>query len=260
MAISFKQFVTFIDRTEGDPSEDQIEEAWADIFRKKKQDASDKEDNDSKFKVLTAKERIKKAAEDKKKKEEEHKKELQKKRDKAWMDAKDRASGDKKDSKYDRDDYVFHRQIGEGTKHQYAQEGYWEVDAKRQGYKIRKLTGEKNDHDQTWGAFDGDAKVGEFEEKSSKGWLIREAKDMAYAKNKQPGFFSMGDTEKILKMELGAAQAYLVKKIESTTGASEENARKARAMISKANSVKKLAIDVSNFVLAHETGKNRVIR
>ena len=189
MTVSFKQFSTFLKRTEGDLTQDQIDEAWADIFRKK-QDDQDKKDNDSKREltpaekkkkgmVLSAKERL----ELKKEEEKERKKELEKKRDAAWARAKDNAEGRGKETPYGRrDDYALHR-MHEG-KQSYSDEGYWKDDAKEAGYKVKKLSGDIMKGDQTWGAFDGDKKMGEFTEKEDGrgGWLITEGQDLNEAK------------------------------------------------------------------------------
>ena len=245
MTVSFKQFSTFVKRTEGEVTQAQIDEAWSDIFRKKKEEADDEEDKD-KPKVLSAKDKLKKAAEDKKKKEEERKKELQKKRDEAWQRAKDHAEGRKPSTPFGRrDDYALHKMhegketyadfavwkkaakklklsdkdkqflakhstpdgkysgtsnladtsgkivarwntktqkgwilseaLQEG-KQSYSDEGYWKDDAKEAGFKIKKLSGNLENGDQTWGAFDGDKKMGEFTEKEDGrgGWLITE--------------------------------------------------------------------------------------
>lgn len=149
-------------------------------------------------------------------------------------------------------------------KQAYSSHGYWVDDAKAAGYKIKKLSGNLMDGDQTWGAFDeNDDKVGEFTEKEEGrgGWLLEgKLVEKTESRNKEPGFFTMADTEKILKLDLAAAKQYLSDKVSKTEGASPENERKARKMIAQANNVRKLAIDVSNFILAHETLKNKVIR
>lgn len=65
--------------------------------------------------------------------------------------------------------------IAEG-KRAYSSESYWKGDAEEAGYKIKKLSGDVTNGDQTWGAFnDKDEKVGEFTEKEDGrgGWLIQ---------------------------------------------------------------------------------------
>lgn len=65
--------------------------------------------------------------------------------------------------------------IAEG-KRAYSSESYWKGDAEEAGYKIKKLSGDVTNGDQTWGAFnDKDEKVGEFTEKEDVrgGWLIQ---------------------------------------------------------------------------------------
>lgn len=254
MTVSFKQFSDFLQRTRGDLTQDQIDEAWADVFRKREEEAE--HENSDKGHVLTAKERLDQRAKEKKEKEEERKKELQKRRDQAYLDAKERAAQRKPQPAYGQRDN-FNKAMSEG-KTSYSEEGSWKDGAKAKGYKVKKLSGDLSNGDQTWGAFDGDQKVGEFKE-NDRGWLM-EKMDPADTKNKNPGFFVMGDTDKVLSMDLSGAKAYLIKKIDGTKGATEQNTRKARALIAKASSVKKLAIDLSNFVLAHESAKNKVIR
>jgi hypothetical protein len=275
MTVSFKQFSTFIKRTEGELTQAQIDEAWADIFKRRaaEKDAKDSEDSEEgadKNKVMSAKDKLAQKAKDKKAEDEARRKELQKKRDQAWLDAKERAETRKPVSttptsnRNSRDEYQLHRgRMATEGKTSYSDEDYWKDGAKAKGYKIKKLSGNLNSGDQTWGAFDGDKKMGEFteQEEGRGGWLMEKAppSTMGGTFNKQPGFFMMSDTDKVLKMELGAAKAYLVKKVDGTDGATETNTRKARSMIEKASSVKKLAIDLSNFVLAHESTKNKVI-
>lgn len=77
---------------------------------------------------------------------------------------------------------------------------------------------------------------------------------------KEPGFFVMDDTDAILKMDLDSAKKYLLQKIEDHTSAAPENVRKAKSMVQKANTVRALAIAVSNFILAHESGANKVLK
>jgi hypothetical protein len=270
MTVSFKQFSDFIHRTQGDMSEAQIDEAWADIFKKRAADKAEKDgekdDSDVKGKVMSAKEKLAQKQKEKKEQEDEQRKAAQKKRDQAWLDAKERAENRKPtgtkptvstSNRPEKDEYQFHRTVREG-KTSYSSEGYWKDDAKVKGYKVKKLSGNTDSGDQTWGAFDGDKKMGEFAEQDEGGWLMEKVQTDS-TRNKNPGFFVMNDTDKVLKMDLGAAKTYLSKKVDSTDGANPQNTTKAKSMIAKASSVKKLAIDLSNFVLAHESAKNMVI-
>lgn len=183
MTVSFKKFTQFLAASEGVQSPDQLDEIWSSIFAKKQADKDDADGKD-KNKVLTAKERLEK----KKKEEEERKAGLRKKRDDEWAKAKHQAERGTAASlrpSYDRtsrDDYALHRneaqaaarnQVIEG-KESYSDASYWKDDAKAAGFKIKKLLGSMEDGDQTWGAFDGDKKVGEFteEETGRGGWLI----------------------------------------------------------------------------------------
>jgi len=65
--------------------------------------------------------------------------------------------------------------LNEG-KQSYSDQSYWKDDAKEAGYKVKKLSGNVMDGDQTWGAFKDDKKVGEFTEKEEGrgGWLMTE--------------------------------------------------------------------------------------
>jgi len=65
--------------------------------------------------------------------------------------------------------------LNEG-KQSYSDQSYWKDDAKEAGYKVKKLSGNLMDGDQTWGAFKDDKKMGEFTEKEEGrgGWLITE--------------------------------------------------------------------------------------
>ena len=66
------------------------------------------------------------------------------------------------------------KKVVKEAKESYSDATYWKDDAKAAGFKIKKLLGNMEDGDQTWGAFDGDKKVGEFteEETGRGGWLI----------------------------------------------------------------------------------------
>lgn len=262
MTVSFKQFSTFIDASEGEQAPEKLDEIWKSIFAKKKEDEED--DAKSKSKVITAKDQLEK----KKKAEEERRKELERKRNQSWLSAKEQAEGRARSpGKSDRDEYALHRTMKEATlnerKTSYSDEGYWKDDAKAAGYKVKKVSGNLMDGDQTWVALnDKDEKVGEFTEKEEDrgGWLIENQLIVKESSRKKAGFFTMSDSDKVLKLDLTAAKEYLIDKIEKVKDAAPENIHKARLMVSKATNVKKLAIDVSNFVLAHEDPKNRVIR
>lgn len=81
------------------------------------------------------------------------------------------------------------------------------------------------------------------------------------AKSVKPaGFFVMSDATKIQRMDLDSAKQYLMDKIDRAEGARPANIAKARTMVNKATSVKKLMLDVSNFILAHETDSLKVIK
>lgn len=176
MTVSFKQFATFIKAAEGEQAPEKLDEIWKSIFAKKKEEEEENEAS-SKSKVITAKDQLEK----KKKAEEERKKELQRRRDQSWLSAKDQAEGRKSFGKSDRDEYALHRSVREDTlterKTSYSEEGYWKDDAKAAGYKVKKISGNLMDGDQTWCAYDeDDNKVGEFTEKEEGrgGWLIED--------------------------------------------------------------------------------------
>lgn len=175
--ITFKQFATYLSDAEG-KSEDQLDELWSQIFgKKKKEEEDDEDDKKSGGKFLTAKdlERKRKELADRRKSE------LNKKRDDEWQKAKDRlenarSNNGPRSSRHD--DTIWHagmaNKLRESKKTAYSDEGYWKDEAKEKGYKIRKLSGDMMKGDQTWGAFDGDKKVGEFTEKEEGrgGWLM----------------------------------------------------------------------------------------
>ncbi len=177
MTVSFKQFSTFLSASEGIASPEKLDEIFGKIFGKP-------EDKEAKLdKLNTAKD----ALELKKQKDAERKKELERKRNEAWLNAKERADRKVEPTGHGshRDDYAQHRAtMGSSTrlgdsrlregKQSYSEHGYWSDDAKAAGYKIKKLSGNLEDGDQTWGAFDDDKKVGEFTEKEEGrgGWLL----------------------------------------------------------------------------------------
>jgi uncharacterized protein with von Willebrand factor type A (vWA) domain len=180
MTISFKQFSTFLTQARGEDAPEKLDEIFGKIFGKEE----DKEGK--KNQVLTAKELLAK----KKEKEEERKKELQKKRDEDWIRAKERAEGGRSKgyptvSRSDRDDYALHRQMKENllliiteNKITYSPDdhGSWTDDAKAAGYKVKKVSGNLKDGDQSWCAYDeDDNKVGEFTESGKGGWLSETA-------------------------------------------------------------------------------------
>jgi len=71
---------------------------------------------------------------------------------------------------------AFAAMLAEG-KQTYSNEGSWKEDAEEAGFKVKKLSGEVADGDQTWGAFDEhDKKVGEFTEAEEGGWLMLEGR------------------------------------------------------------------------------------
>jgi hypothetical protein len=253
MTVSFKQFTSFLAAvSDGDHTDQQLDEIWDKILGKKKEEQDEKEQG-SKSKVLTLKDKIAKDKE----KAEQRKKELQAQRDKAFLDAKDRAEGRKKtpSSRYDRDDYAIHRQVREG-KESFTDEGHWKEAAQSAGFKVKKLSGNLMDGDQTWGAFDGDKKVGEFteQEEGRGGWLMTSLKE---AKN--IGFFQMSDASKVEKMDLEKAKEYLKAQVNKTAAkADPSNVRKAIAMIDSAKDVKKLMFGVANFMMSADG--NKVIR
>lgn len=74
--------------------------------------------------------------------------------------------------------------------------------------------------------------------------------------NINAGFFEMSDTNRVLSgVSLGEAKLYLTSKVEnfekSHPGVLITNTSKAYSMINRAKNLRSLAVDVSNFVLAH---------
>lgn len=79
--------------------------------------------------------------------------------------------------------------------------------------------------------------------------------------NKQPGFFTMDFVNEVAtKSNLVIAQGMCLDKINGQPDARPENISKARDMVRSANSMRQLLLGLSNFVLAHESPKMRVIR
>jgi hypothetical protein len=181
--ISFKQFSSFLAQSRGEHEPEKLDEIFGKIFGKEE----DKEAK--KNQVITAKDLRAR----KKEKEEERKKELQRKRDEDFLKAKERAEGGgsrgyptgRLGGRSDRDDYALHRQMKENLllvvtegRTSYSDQGYWKDDAKAAGYKVKKVSGNLQDGDQTWCAYDDtDKKVGEFTEKEDGrgGWLSEPA-------------------------------------------------------------------------------------
>lgn len=181
MTVSFKQFSTFLDQAEGEHSPEKLDEIWDKILGKRKEDEDKKDKREltaqekkAKGLVLTAKDRL----ELQKDEAEKRKKMLKKHQDEVFARSKERAEGPApRHGKSDRDDYALHRSMKEEKslrKTSYSDESYWKDDAKEAGYKVKKLSGDLMKGDQTWGAFDGDKKMGEFTEKEEGrgGWLV----------------------------------------------------------------------------------------
>lgn len=76
------------------------------------------------------------------------------------------------------------------------------------------------------------------------------------------GFFNMNDVQVVVnKKSMGDARCYLVDRISAFEGkATPENIQKALNMIDKATSIARLAIAISNFILAHPSENQKVIR
>ena len=165
MPVSFKQFSTFLSSTSDATTPEELNEVFGRLFGKEP-DVEDK-----RAKVLTAKDLLAK----KKEKEEERKRELQRKRDEAFLQAKERIEGGKSGptrlGRSDRDEYALHRQIKE-ERNSFTSQAEWKDAASAEGYTVKKLSGNAEDGDQTWCAYDKtDAKVGEYSESDEGGWL-----------------------------------------------------------------------------------------
>lgn len=79
--------------------------------------------------------------------------------------------------------------------------------------------------------------------------------------NREPGFFNMDFINMIsTKSNLQVAKGLCLDKIDEMPNARPDNIRKAKAMVINANTLKQLLLGLGNFVLAHESPKNRVIR
>lgn len=80
-------------------------------------------------------------------------------------------------------------------------------------------------------------------------------------KNINPGFFNMD----LIKTVCNQTNIYTAKNlcynaIESMPGASKENKLKARAVVDKAPTIQKLAITLTNFMLAHPSENLKVMK
>lgn len=80
----------------------------------------------------------------------------------------------------------------------------------------------------------------------------------------ETGFFTMDDTKVILTKPLARAQEYCVHKVDAFVKehpqTDHDNVLKALRMIHAASSSRRLAIDVSNFILAHTSENLAVIK
>ena len=74
------------------------------------------------------------------------------------------------------------------------------------------------------------------------------------------GMFCMDDVAKVTKMTLEEAKQYLHGKILSSEGVQKANLAKATKLLNTCTSTTRLAIAVSNFILAHSDEKLKVIR
>lgn len=70
--------------------------------------------------------------------------------------------------------------------------------------------------------------------------------------------FTMDDCNAIQKMELEEAKIFLRSIVQEST-ANSNNTAKARSMIDRAFSVRKLMLGVSNFIMAHPSERLKVI-
>lgn len=75
------------------------------------------------------------------------------------------------------------------------------------------------------------------------------------------GFFTMETVNEVLAMQsLEEAKQYTFNIVREAAKARSTNVDKANSMINKATSVKKLAMDIANFVLAHPSENLKTIR
>jgi len=165
MTVSFKQFNAFIDNTV-DASAEKIDEVFGKIFGR----SEDKEGK--KEKLTLAQQKLA----DKKKADEDRRNALKKKRDEEWLKAKERTERGN-DKGYpqggypslngkERDDYAQHRTMREDRQtFEPGDQQTWTTQAKAAGFQVKKIAGNKEDGDETWAAFDGDEKMGEFSAK-----------------------------------------------------------------------------------------------
>lgn len=82
------------------------------------------------------------------------------------------------------------------------------------------------------------------------------------AKVIKPGFFTMDVVTEVCKQkDIVAARAIAMKSVEKMYGyATAENILKAKTMVEKAKDVRKLGLDITNFLLAHPSEGLKTIR
>lgn len=175
MTVSFKNFTAFLVAAEGERSHDRLSEIWDRIIAgKKEKEDEDKAETDkvNKTRVLTAKERLEKKKEEEAQKKKDRKAELEAKREENFQRARETAmNGPRKSGK--RDEYSQHAALKEGRE-SYDDMSTWKEAAKAAGYKVKKLAGDADSGDQSWGAFEEDVKKGVFSEQDENGWLIQD--------------------------------------------------------------------------------------
>lgn len=75
------------------------------------------------------------------------------------------------------------------------------------------------------------------------------------------GFFTMDTVSAVLAMQdLEQAKQFAFSIVKESSTARSTNVDKANSMINKATSVKKLALDISNFMLAHPSENLKALR
>lgn len=78
------------------------------------------------------------------------------------------------------------------------------------------------------------------------------------------GFFEMADVNVVVNLTIDHAKKYALQKIEDFKqqhpAVQKSNVVKVERIIQKANCPKKLAIDISNFILAHPSENLKVIK
>jgi len=117
---------------------------------------------------------------------------------------------------------AFTSMVAEG-KRAYSSEGDWKDDAEEAGFKVKKLSGELENGNQTWGAFnDKDEKVGEFteEEEGRGGWLMEGQINEIF------GLFRNNERVDKLKAQREKLKAETAEKVKKHRDSQEEKRRK----------------------------------